>query len=306
MSAHDRAMHFESGKLWSLWDFMHRFPIANLIELNVALVGALAGIDKSQFAEPMGESGIEGLRAAVILFRQLGAVDENFAPETYNLAAVIESKLDASMLKGVMVGHLGSIHNVFRSELSKKGCFLLSKDEMAFVEHPALFGQTVTDAFPSAVMDVREAGNCFAAGRYNASAYHCVQAAEIGLRELARDRRVDPMTWRDPKPMEQQQWGHLLGAIKGKIDKIKGWSHGPVRDAADAFYLNAFLDLSGLNDGWRRHLAHARSHQYERDDIVGLMAHTRRVLQSLARRLGERRTVTPEIWKRVPKELAGQ
>jgi hypothetical protein len=283
---------------------MHRFPLAYMIELDVQIAGAIATANPLKFAEPIGPEGPDSIKAALKLFRLLGAEDENFVPETFNLAAVIEDKLDDTMMRGVAVGHLSSIHNVFRSELAKKGCFLLSKDEMAFVDQPALFGQPVVDAFPSPTMDVREAGNCFAAGRYNASAYHCVQAAEIGLRELARDRRVDPMTWKDPKPLEHTQWGHLLGAIKAKIDKIKGWPHGRARDIADTFYLNAFLDLSGINDGWRRHLAHARGHQYERDDIIGLMSHTRRVLQSLARRLGESRPVTREVWKSVPKELS--
>lgn len=298
----DRDVHFEPGRLWSLLDLMRELPLTELIGLDVNLAGAIARYDHAQANGQIGEAGAQATAEIFRQFEMLGA-QPDFAPEAHHLLSIARAGLTAETKVGKTVAWLTSIHEVFRSELSKKGCFLLEKEEMAFVNQPALFGETVAAAFPSAAMDIREMGNCFAAGRYNAAAYHCVQAAEVSLRELARDRRVDPMDWRKPTPLENAQWGHLLGAVRSKIDKIRGWDDGPVKDAASKFYENALLDLGGLNDGWRRHLAHARSHEYERDDVIGLMAHTRRVMQSLARRIGERRPVTPEIWRRMPKEL---
>jgi hypothetical protein len=304
MSLDRDGMQFEPGKFWSLWDFMRRLPVKQLMELDIALARAVAQYDHASAATEIGEDGAKIVAGVFLAFEALGA-HPDFTPEAHNLVMVARAGLNAQTKNGVALNYLSSIHEVFKSELSKKGCFMLEQAEMAFADQQALFGEQVAAAFPSAAMDIREIGNCFAAERYNAAAYHCVQAAEIALRELARDRRVSLNDHRKPMPLDHAQWGQLLGKLTGKVGDIHKWDIGPVRDAAFRFYDHAMLDFNGINDGWRSHLSHARQqHQFERDDIIGLMAHVRRVMQSLARRLGEGRTVTPEIWKRVPPELA--
>jgi hypothetical protein len=85
-----------------------------------------------------------------------------------------------------------------KSEIGKRKVFMLDETLAGyFLEESILFDDGVADrvienAFPSARMDFVEAGRCLALGRNNASVYHLMCVAEIGLRALAYDRRVVP------------------------------------------------------------------------------------------------------------------
>ena len=52
------------------------------------------------------------------------------------------------------------------------------------------FGDAVFDAFPSARFDIPEAGTCLAVGCNVAAAFHLMRVAEVGMRELGKDRPI--------------------------------------------------------------------------------------------------------------------
>ena len=70
---------------------------------------------------------------------------------------------------------------------SKK--FMFMPGEQAFYwENPVIFGNNFMNEFPEAAgIEAREAGNCFAAGRWTACVFHSMRVAEYGLRKLAKD-----------------------------------------------------------------------------------------------------------------------
>jgi hypothetical protein len=79
-----------------------------------------------------------------------------------------------------------------------------------------LFSERSANAFPSAYMDVVEAGRCLALNRNNAAIYHLMQVAEIGLRALAWDRRVTVKRGklRSTVPLDYAQWGEMIGELE--------------------------------------------------------------------------------------------
>lgn len=295
----DRESVWRPGKLLGLAEVVKNFPFERFQQAQMRAVS---------FSTARNDEGVKraseanaAIRRDVLLF--LDDVEQCCAA-----AELVETPLLVRDLRGDMQQqHPRSPLEVFTitsviadlmiSELNKRRFFFLEAFEASAFEHPHYLGEDVWEAFPSARLDVSEMGSCLACGRYNAAAYHAVQAAEIGVRELARDRRAKPISYRKPTPLDQAQWGELLKAIKDETDKIRNWPKGAAKDGAHQFYEPALLEANALNDGWRRHLSHARTHEFQLDEVQGLIGHVRRFLGRLAERIGEDRRPTPAIWR---------
>ena len=74
-------------------------------------------------------------------------------------------------------------------------------------------------------------------------------AAEIGLRALAKDRRVEVQNPRTGKPIALQyaQWGEMLKPMAKKVLEIQQWKAGPIRDAAQQFYSSLVIEANGVH-----------------------------------------------------------
>src|ERR1700756_3341934 len=140
-----------------------------------------------------------------------------------------------------------------------------------------VFGTDVIAAFDSAAPDIEEAGNCLAAECNTAAVFHLTRAAEVGLRAVAKDRNVEFAN----KPIDQQEWGTILGALDGKLkamreDDKKNWPDPSIKDAQVRFYSEVVQELRGFNEACRRHLSHAREDGiYDRDYADSIFKHVR-------------------------------
>ncbi|MGB6753926.1 MAG: hypothetical protein WBD90_06165 [Xanthobacteraceae bacterium] len=161
---------------------------------------------------------------------------------------------------------------------------------------PALFTEEAERAF-NANMDLVEAGKCLASGRYNATVYHLMQVAEIGLRALAWDRRVIVLRRKSLIPLEFAQWGEIIGELEKKKDLIDTWRRSKtLREEAKLFYNSAIYEISSLNDVCRKHNSHARGGLYEFDTALSWWGHVSRFMDTLASRMTESWR-TPSVWK---------
>jgi hypothetical protein len=164
-----------------------------------------------------------------------------------------------------------------------------------------IFGGLAEDAFPSAYIDMIEAGRCMALCRNNAAVYHLVCVAEIGLRTLAWDRRVVAKKYKTPVPIELAQWGDLISGIENAVEKIKKWRSNLIREEALQFYTAMLVDVRAFNEGWRRHVMHTRTHYYESDEVAALWGHIYRFMNGLAVRGISETTRTDAVWKKSKK-----
>ncbi len=160
-------------------------------------------------------------------------------------------------------------------------------------DHP--FGQTVSKHFPSAVSDLIAAGNCLGVGCYPASAFHLMRAAEVGLWELGRDRKI-PLAVSGK--IEFTEWGKIIGELEESVKLIQQWPNSALKEEAHKFYNSAVVEIRAFNDGWRRHSAHARPYMptMEIDEAVALWGHVFRFLNVLASKISEG-GYTPLVWK---------
>jgi hypothetical protein len=168
-----------------------------------------------------------------------------------------------------------------------------------------LFSESAVKAFPSAYMDIVEAGRCLALNRNNAAIYHLMQVAEIGLRALARDRRVTVTRGKKQAvvPLEYAQWGEMIGQIQKKKDLIHQWPRSKtLKDEAVRYYTRAVFEVDSFNEIFRKHISHTRGELYEPDVAVSCWGHVYRFMDMLAEHMSENHR-TPNVWnspKNVP------
>lgn len=165
-------------------------------------------------------------------------------------------------------------------------------DRDDFVDAPFLFGVDVSNAFPSAAQDIKEAGNCLAAECNTAAVFHLMRAAETALRALAKDRKV---TYAD-KPLDMKEWAHLITSLDAvvrdmRLDDTKKWADPKFKESQVRFYSDATQEFRALNEPWRRCLSHARTDAFcDRDYAASVLLHVRALMKKLASRIGKHKT----------------
>ena len=242
--------------------------------------------------------------------------------ETNDAIARLESDMNSQVEKITNVGLQHALHHLLelmQSELDKRKVFAVDpekskyyQDDIYGIESPELysnalfsrtrpaplFSQRVVAAFPSAYMDIVEAGRCLALNRNNAAVYHLMQVAEIGLRILAWDRRIDVKRGKKQVviPLNYAQWGEMIGQLQKAELLINQWSRSKsLREEAGRYYRRAVLEVDSFNEIFRKHISHARGELYQPDTAINCWGHVYRFMDTLAERMSETQR-TPKIW----------
>jgi hypothetical protein len=139
-------------------------------------------------------------------------------------------------------------------------------------------------SFPSAKAEIESAIDCYAMGHNTACVFHMMRATEIGLRAIARERKV--RTVRAKTPIEWGTWNDVLRAIEQQLTVIRQATAGPNKDAALAFYNGAISDLRALQDLYRDRTMHLRE-TYDDGQAQSAMYRVHSLLDNLASRLNE-------------------
>jgi hypothetical protein len=187
---------------------------------------------------------------------------------------------------------LEHLRELMESEMGDHKYFQMHKSVASLYDAVYPMGESVCNAFPSAHLDLSEAGKCLACGRHNAAMHHLLLATEVGLRELGRDRQIPHALSGD---IEFKQWGEIIRQIEDAVKAIQNWPNSHTKDAAHRFYNAALCELRSFNDGYRRHLAHAREHQFTEKDAIALWDHVLRFFETLATKIAES-GYTPLVW----------
>ena len=161
-------------------------------------------------------------------------------------AIVVKDKLD-TIIDGVQE-NLGSRHFMY-----------VPRDQAPYWENPELFGEDFLIGFPkAAVWEMKEAGNCYAVGRWTACVFHAMRVAEHGLRRLAKRLRVTISSKGKNCPLEYGDWETVITQIRNKIKETRLLPRGPKRERALQFYSTAADHCEYMKDIWRNEASHAR------------------------------------------------
>jgi hypothetical protein len=196
-----------------------------------------------------------------------------------------------------MEAEIRRVRETIQTEIAKKQFLLIAQDRTKYLDGRGLFGPDVDISFPSAIVDIQQAGNCLAVECTTAAVFHTMRAVEIALRALAIDRKP---TFAKGS-LDVQQWGNILAALEVSIKALrtadrKLWPSAEIKEAQVSFYNEAYLEFRSINEAWRKHVSHAHKESlYDRDQAISIFSHSCRFMQVLARRISEA-SVTPEYW----------
>jgi hypothetical protein len=188
--------------------------------------------------------------------------------------AVKDEQFHFSSLQSALDGMMISLI----SELNAKRIFQLTGDNAKlYSESPVdLFGKDVSNAFPSAVDEIQEAGNCIALSRWPASAFHLMRVLERGLSVLAAKFEVSA---------DHTNWHNIIEQIETRVRKIDPEWGSDWKDQ-QRFYSEAARHFMFLKDGWRNHVMHVRE-VYDEGRALSVWQHTKEFMQQIAKRLHE-------------------
>lgn len=166
-------------------------------------------------------------------------------------------------------------------ELSIARFIHVPQDKVTFYDNHQLF-QYVVAKFPSAALDIREAGTCFALARPTACVFHLMRVLEKGLHAFAGSLGVS-----FPAAIELENWAKIIDKIEGEIRKLQNQPKSNQKSADLQFSSEAATEFRYFKDAWRNHVAHSRT-AYTDPEAQKIMQHVAEFMQHLAKRLGER------------------
>ncbi len=169
-----------------------------------------------------------------------------------------------------------ALHRRFLDESSSVVFVHIARRLLDYFGAPDAFGETVASAFPSAVFDIEEAGNCLAFGRNTASVMHLMRVVECGLRVVAESLGVaaEFKTW---EPVIRK----LRTELEGKYPAID-----PAMKGKREFYSHVFDRLTAIKDAIRNPAMHAREN-YDESQAIETYRAVKAFIQTVAEGLAE-------------------
>lgn len=149
-------------------------------------------------------------------------------------------------------------------------------EEIDLYQKDDLFGEQVGERFKGASFDIKEAGSCYAVGRYTACVYHLMRVAEFGLKSIGK--RVG---FSDDRAM----WEPILGFINAELsrnrEKMSDLFKGDIE-----FLSGIATHMHVVNLAWRRRVAHVER-TYTQEEAKQIFDSTRNLMQHIAKKLSE-------------------
>jgi hypothetical protein len=228
---------------------------------------------------------------ALELARALKGID----PSVLSMVDRIQSDLkDPSTLKAGQAGKdLDSLNDILKRELESRTFLYIPAPDNKRIRQSKPFGNKVYQAFPSARVELTNAGTALAVELYTASIFHLMRATEVAMRALCNDRGI---TLIKGAPVEMAQWQEILAVLDQETLKIANWPRalGNIKVQAQQFYNEAVSEFRGIKDEWRNHVAHTRT-DYRKPQAESATDHVKRLLKTLATRVSETDR-TPTVW----------
>jgi hypothetical protein len=132
------------------------------------------------------------------------------------------------------------------------------------------FGKAVSDAFPSANLDIREASNTYALERWPACVFHLMRVLEFGLRAMATKFGV---------AYETATWHTVIEQIEAAVRKIDP-SFGADWRQQQKDYSEAATQFMFFKGAWRNHIMHVRD-VYDQGRAASIWQHVEEFMKKL-------------------------
>jgi hypothetical protein len=138
----------------------------------------------------------------------------------------------------------GTLDKIIKLQLRENLFMIISPDRAAFYAKPQLFGEAVNKRFPGCQYDVEESGNCYAAGRGTACAFHLMRVMESALQEFGTALGI--------RLTNEKDWQNILNEINKAIKALPG------KDGRAIALSQAAGHLYNVKVAWRNPTMHPK------------------------------------------------
>jgi len=212
-------------------------------------------------------------QAAETLSRKLGL--------TYSILATqrIIQKLseDTPILRKDIVNLNNELHHILVDEMKYRKFLCIEPDKSLFLNEKNLFGSEVSNAFPSAIVDIEEAGKCLAFERWTAAVFHLMRVMEVGLRVLGNTLKLHESTNRN--------WETILKKCDEELKKPLA-NRSPIWRSDDQFFASATAMLRSVKDAWRNPTMHIEK-VYTEEQVESIWNAIKGFMRHLATKIKE-------------------
>lgn len=139
------------------------------------------------------------------------------------------------------------LENRMIDEMKSRKFFSVELDKQSLLDDKNQFGKEVTNAFPSANIDIEEAAKCRAFERNTACVFHLMRIMEVGLKVLGDTLRLPQSTNRN--------WESVLKKCDLELAKPLA-QRSPEWAVDDTFFSGATAMLRSVKDAWRNPTMH--------------------------------------------------
>ena len=244
------------GRLLSLWEFM-LISGHDLYELGRYL-GELSG-----FAKQNNTGAFFATEKLAVVRNNLDR-GRNFC-ERLGLQTAVEAfddiirRLDRE--KGPMtpaatvLGWADHVKKVTLYQMRATTIYRVPMEKAGFLDNPDLFGLGVSEKYPSATLDILEAGMCYALGRNLAAVFHSMRVAEKALKVIADRLRV---------PRKNRSWEKIIDDIYEQLALRPD-------DELKATLTEATMFLDKVRGLWRNNALHLSAETFGEDRVAAII-----------------------------------
>ena len=172
------------------------------------------------------------------------------------------------------------IASTLNSGVNQSTLVQIPSAQKTFYQAKDLFGPEVSKQFQSALLDIEEAGNCYALNRNTACVFHLMRVMEVGLRALGKSLNNPNL---DPK--RNPTWEAILRPCDDELknplkNRTSQWQ------SDELFFSNATANLRAVKDAWRNPTLHVEMN-YDDDRALEIFNAVKAFMRHLATKVSE-------------------
>lgn len=177
-----------------------------------------------------------------------------------------------------------TLREVIEDDLKRRRFLYIPVDRVRLVDSMLEDWKKTIAAFEkTAKLEVGFAIRCYVTGNPTACVFHLMRAAEMGMRALAKERRV---VLKKNRELAWADWHELLAGIDKQITAIANKKRGSARDRALLFYRGILGEFEAFKDVYRNNIMHARE-TYDMPRALSVLNHVREFMERLSDKIGE-------------------
>jgi hypothetical protein len=160
-------------------------------------------------------------------------------------------------------------------ELERQTFFQVLRQNKNYLNQERPFGESVWTNYPSARVDLSEAGNCLAMHRGTACVFHLMRAMEVALKVLAKGMGIP----------YAPSWEAYITQLNNKI-AAKHATKSAKWKKDQPFYIEVLGDLQSIKISWRNPTMHI-VRQYSPEEAADIYSAVKRFVSRLSDKLSE-------------------